>query len=188
MLMTSVVWNVSWFVLQAAYVPYAMRTLGMSAASVGVTLACQGVGMVLGALLAKRVVATIPFGAAILLGPAFSVASAAVLVLTVFFPLPWLAGLAFFLFGVGPALWVITSTTLRQTVTLDAMQGRATALFLTVNMGARPLGALIGGAVGVAYGESACLILALLGYCLQMGIIFFSKVRGLQALPASVNL
>ena len=63
--MTGVVWNLSWFVLQAAYVPYAMRLLGLSASAVGLTLAAYGAGMVTGALLARRIVASIPFGRAI---------------------------------------------------------------------------------------------------------------------------
>ena len=70
MLLTGVAWNVSWFVLQAAYVPYAVRVLGLNAQAVGITLAMYGAGMVLGALLASRVVGALPFGRAIQLGPA----------------------------------------------------------------------------------------------------------------------
>jgi hypothetical protein len=41
-LLTAVAWNLAWFVLQAAYVPYAMQQLGMTAAGVGSTLAPTG--------------------------------------------------------------------------------------------------------------------------------------------------
>jgi MFS family permease len=51
---TAVVWNVAWLVLQAAYVPYAMRTLALSADAVGMTLGCYGAGMLIGAVLATR--------------------------------------------------------------------------------------------------------------------------------------
>ena len=34
-LLTAVAWNIAWFVLQAAYVPYAMRALGLIAARRG---------------------------------------------------------------------------------------------------------------------------------------------------------
>ena len=51
---TAVVWNLSWFVLQAAYVPYAMRRLGLTADAVGFTLGCYGAGMLIGATLATR--------------------------------------------------------------------------------------------------------------------------------------
>jgi MFS family permease len=63
MLLTGVAWNISWFVLQAAYVPYAVRVLGLGAQAVGITLGTYGAGMVVGALLASRVLAAIPSAA-----------------------------------------------------------------------------------------------------------------------------
>lgn len=184
-LLTAVAWNISWFVLQAAYVPYAMRALGLGASGVGLTLAAYGAGMVLGALLAARLVATMPFGRAIQLGPLVSVAAAAVMVATLLVPSGLLAGLAFFLFGAGPIVWTITSTTLRQVVTPQAMLGRVSSIFLTVNMGVRPLGAALGGMVGTAWGESACLWLALLGFGVQAALIMASRVSGLRSLPSA---
>jgi predicted MFS family arabinose efflux permease len=183
-LLTAVAWNLSWFVLQAAYVPYAMRTLGLSASEVGFTLGIYGVGMVLGALIAPRVVAAMPFGRAIQVGPAASVLAAATMVATLLVPSGVLAGLSFFLFGVGPIIWTITSMTLRQTVTPAAMLGRVSALFLTVNMGARPLGAALGGLVGARFGEAACLWLALFGFGVQLLVILRSPVSQLHQLPA----
>jgi predicted MFS family arabinose efflux permease len=184
-LLTAAAWNVAWFVLQAAYVPYAMRALGLSASAVGLTLACYGAGMVAGALLAPRIVAGLSFGHAILLGPLVSVAAMATMVATLLWPHGVLAGVSFILFGVGPIVWTITSTTLRQTVTPSAMLGRVSALFLTVNTGARPLGAALGGWVGAHWGESACLWLALAGFALQAAVIVASQVRTLLRLPMS---
>lgn len=140
--LTAVAWNISWFVLQAAYVPYAIRLLGLSAAAVGMTLA-------------------LPSGV--------------------------LAGMAFFLFGAGPIVWTITSTTLRQTVTPGAMLGRVSAIFLAANTGARPIGAALGGVVGATWGEPACLVLALAGFAVQAWIIFGSQVRVLQRLPQAAS-
>jgi hypothetical protein len=112
-----------------------------------------------------------------------SVAAMATMVATLWWPRGVLAGLSFFLFGVGPIVWTITSTTLRQTLTPGAMLGRVSALFLTVNMGARPLGAALGGWVGAQWGESACLWLALAGFVLQAAVIMASQVRTLLRLP-----
>jgi predicted MFS family arabinose efflux permease len=186
-LLTAVAWNIAWFVLQAAYVPYAMRALGLDAAGVGLTLAAYGSGMVAGALLAPRIVARLSFGHAILLGPLMSVAAMATMVATLAWPLGTLAGASFFLFGFGPIVWTITSTTLRQTVTPGAMLGRVSAMFLTVNMGARPLGAALGGVVGAHWGEAACLWLALAGFVLQAAVIMLSRVRTLLRLPTPVG-
>jgi MFS family permease len=53
---TRVLFNTSFFILQAVYVPYAIHRLGLSASGVGATLAAYGIGMVVGALLAARIV------------------------------------------------------------------------------------------------------------------------------------
>ncbi len=182
-LLTAVVWNVSWFVLQAAYVPYAVRSLGLGARAVGFTLAAYGVGMVVGALAAPRVLRALSFGRAVLLGPVVSVLAMVTMVATLAWPSAAVATLSFFFFGVGPIIWTISSTTLRQTVTPRAMLGRVTAIFLTVNTGARPLGAALGGWVGAQWGEAACLLLALLGFVLQALLVAVSAVAGLQRLP-----
>lgn len=128
-LLTGVAWNISWFVLQAVYVPYAVRSLGLSTQAVGVTLGC---------------------------------------------------------YGAGPIIWTITTTTLRQSVTPGAMLGRVGSVFLTVNAGARPVGATLGGVIGSLWGEPACLWLALAGFALQAGVILTSSMNGLRRLPAPV--
>jgi predicted MFS family arabinose efflux permease len=181
-LFTAIAWNIAWFVLQAAYVPYAMRSLELDASGVGVTLACYGAGMVVGALFAARVLRALPFGRAILVGPFTSVVASIVMAATLLWPTGVLAALSFFLFGAGPILWAITSTTLRQTVTPGAMLGQVSAIFLTVNSGVRPIGAALGGAIGAAYGEPACLVIAALVFGVQAGVIAFSPVRTLRSL------
>jgi predicted MFS family arabinose efflux permease len=196
MLLTGAVFNISWFVLQAGYVPYAVRVLGLGAQAVGFTLAMYGAGMVAGALLTSRVVARLPFGRAIQVGPAVAVVAAATMAATLVMPNAkrctgctgcrgCLAALSFFLFGAGPMVWVITSATLRQSIAPASMLGRVSAVFLTVNTGARPLGAALGGVVGAAWGESACLLLALAGFALQAAIIFASRIAALRQLPAA---
>ncbi|AVQ80312.1 MULTISPECIES: MFS transporter [unclassified Variovorax] len=184
MLMTGAVFNISWFMLQAAYVPYAVRVLGLGAQAVGFTLAMYGAGMVFGALLTARAVAHMPFGRAIQIGPAAAVVAGALMAATLVVPSAALASLSFFLFGAGPMVWVITSATLRQSVAPPAMLGRVSAVFLTINTGARPIGAALGGLVGATQGESACLLLALAGFVLQAGIIFASRIATLRRLPA----
>jgi predicted MFS family arabinose efflux permease len=183
MMFCSIAWNISWFMLQAAYVPYAINDLGLDASGVGVTLALYGLGMILGALLAPRVVRALPFGQAILLGPYFSVLAAVTMALTLFWPQGWLAALSYFFFGVGPIIWTITSTTLRQTVTPRAMIGRVTSINIVASTGARPLGAALGGVVGVSFPVSVSLWCVVLGFGLQAIIISASKVRTLKRLP-----
>ena len=70
-------------------------------------------------------------------------------------------------------------------VTEGAMLGRVSAMFLTVNMGARPVGAALGGLVGTAWGEPACLLLALAGFGVQLAIILASPVSALRSLASA---
>jgi predicted MFS family arabinose efflux permease len=184
-LLTAVVWNLAWCVLQAAYVPYAMTSLGLDAAGVGFTLGAYGAGMVVGALGAARLIPALRYGQAVLLGPFVSVLAGATMAASLWWPHAALAGLAFFLFGVGPIIWTISSTTLRQHVTPPASLGRIGAIFLTVNAGARPLGSALGAWIGASHGAAACLLLAALGFVLQALVIGLSPMRRLQQLPAA---
>jgi predicted MFS family arabinose efflux permease len=184
---TAVVWNIAWFVLQAAYVPYAMRHLGLDASGVGFTLGCYGAGMLIGALLAARVARTLPFGVAVMLGPLMSVAAAAAMLASWRWPHAAWAALSFVLFGAGPLVWTVTTTTLRQTLVPARVLGQVSAIFLTVNAGARPLGAALGGVVGAWWGEGACIALAAAGFVLQALLITGSPVRVLRRLPAAVT-
>jgi predicted MFS family arabinose efflux permease len=187
---TAVAWNLSWYVLQAAYVPYAVNLIGLSAIGVGSTLATYGAGMVVGATFASRLMRSMNFGSAVIVGPLFSVAAALVMVATLWWPSAWLAGVSFFLFGAGPVLWVVSSTTLRQTVTPSAMLGRVSALFLTVNAGSRPLGAALGAGiaalVGGQGGLQACIVVMAVGFVVQALIIVCSPLLRLRSLPAAV--
>ena len=83
--------------------------------------------------------------------------------------------LLFFLFGAGPIVWVISTATLRQTVTPGALLGRVSAINITA-YGARPLGAALGAVAGTWYGAEACLALAAVGFLVQAGVIDPAKV------------
>jgi predicted MFS family arabinose efflux permease len=119
----------------------------------------------------------------VILGPAVSVLAALVMVASIAWPSGWLAGASFFLFGIGPIIWTISSTTLRQHVTPGPLLGRVSAIFLTTNMGARPLGAALGGWIGTHHGLAACLLVAAGGFVVQLVLIVASPVRTLQHLP-----
>src|SRR5207244_2934798 len=140
---TQIVFNTAFFVLLAVFVPYAIHSLDLSASAVGVILGTYGVGMVVGALLAGRVIRLLRFGTLLARGPLPGLIAAFVMVLTIWIPSPLLAALSFFLLGVGPIIWVISTTTLRQTVTPSTLLGRVSAINVMAQ-GARPIGAAIG--------------------------------------------
>jgi predicted MFS family arabinose efflux permease len=183
---TQFIFNIASFLVLAVFVPYAVRHLGLSATGVGTTLAMYGVGMMVGALLATRVMRRIAFGAVIGLGPVTCFAAALVLALTTVIASPLLAGLGFFLLGAGPILWVISTTTLRQAVTPPSLLGRVSAINI-MSYGARPIGAGLGGIVGGLYGAEACLYLAVAIFGIQAMAILVSPAVSLPRQPDMVG-
>jgi predicted MFS family arabinose efflux permease len=183
---TQFIFNTASFLLLAVFVPYAVRRLGLSATGVGTTLAMYGVGMVVGALVATRVMRALPFGTVIGLGPVTGFAAAAVMALTTFVPSPLLAGLSFFLLGAGPILWVISTTTLRQSVTPPRLLGRVSAINI-MSYGARPVGSALGAVVGGFYGAEACLYLAAAIFGAQALVILMSPAVLLAHQPEMVG-
>jgi predicted MFS family arabinose efflux permease len=179
---TQVVFNTAFLMLQAVYVPYAINTLGLSAGSVGATLAALGAGMVIGALLATSLARRLSFGTMVAIGPVAGVCSALAMLLTLWVPSAWLAGISFFLIGAGPVLWVISTGTLRQSVTPPHLLGRVSAMF-TLAQGSRPLGALLGAFIGGVYGIEACLVAIVAGFAVQAAVILASPVVRLGLQP-----
>lgn len=174
------IFNVAFFILQAAYVPYAVRTLGLAPSEVGMTLAAFGAGLVLGAFLAPRIMAALPLGTVIGIGPVTGFIAAMVMVLTIAFPSPFLAALSFFLMGAGPILWVVGTTTLRQTVTPSPLLGRVSAINVAA-YGARPVGAAIGAVLGALYGAEVCILAATAGFLAQAILVLASPLARFRA-------
>jgi MFS family permease len=142
--------------------------------------------MVAGALMATRVMQRLPFGTVIGLGPVTGFVAATVMALTTLMPTPWLAALSFFLLGAGPILWVISTTTLRQSVTPPRLLGRVSAINI-MSYGARPLGSALGALVGGFYGAEACLYLAAAIFGAQALVILTSPAVALARQPEMVG-
>ncbi len=185
LLVTAILFNLAWFVLQAVWVVHAVETLGLSATGVGATLGIYGVGMVAGAAIAPWLARRSTFGRMIVLGPAGGFAAALIVLATTVLPSGLVAGAGFFLFGAGPILWTITTTTLRQTVTPDALLGRVSAIVLTATFGARPLGAALGALIAAEAGTAACLAVSAAGFLAQLLVVLGSPVPRLRILPTA---
>jgi hypothetical protein len=97
-----------------------------------------------------------------------------------------LAGLGFFLLGVGPILWVISTATLRQSVTPSSLLGRVSAINI-MSYGARPLGSALGAIVGGLYNAEACLYLAAAIFAAQALVILMSPAVLLTRQPEMVG-
>ncbi|AHI67565.1 MFS transporter [Burkholderia thailandensis] len=183
MIVTAVFFNIGFFTLQAVYVPYAVRHLMLSASQIGITFAAYGVGMMGGASMAPAIARRLKFGVVLTIGPVCGFAASLVMVASIFVPSFWLAAFGFFLLGVGPIVWTVASTTLRQAITPSTMLGRVSAINSTATYGARPLGALVGAVVAGRLGVNACIWASVAGFAIQAAVIVLSAVSRLERIP-----
>ncbi len=179
---TQFIFNAAFFALMAIFVPYAVQTLGLSASKTGIVMSFLGVGMLSGALIAPKVLAAIRFGYVILFGPVCGFAASLLMVATIWMPSFWIAAIGFYLLGIGPTLWVVSTNTLRQSITPDALLGRVSAINVMAR-GARPIGAGIAALTAGAFGVEACLFLAAFGFGAQAVVILWSPTTSLTSQP-----
>ncbi|MBT2484682.1 MULTISPECIES: MFS transporter [unclassified Microbacterium] len=185
MIVTSMIFNVGWFLIQSVFVVYALRDLGMTAASVGTAIGVYGAGMVLGAVVARSLSARLSLGRMSVLGPIGGFLAAVLMVITLWLPTPALALFSYFLFGLGPVLWSISTTSLRQAVTPTRMIGRVSSLLVISTYGARPIGAGLGAVIAATLGMEWCIAVAVVVFAAQLAVMLASPLPALRELPVS---
>ncbi|MGW1519773.1 MFS transporter [Streptomyces sp. NPDC002287] len=142
--------------------------LRQDAATLGYVIAVSGLGVIGAALLAGRLRRALGFGPCWL--GAVALIAVAVAGIGLSGSVPVIAALAA-LFMFGTTLGGVTSMTLRQEVTPDALLGRVTSAFWTVHNAAGPVGAAALTGLGARYGVPAasvtggalCLLILLAG-------------------------
>jgi MFS family permease len=165
--------------INALYVLYATRILGLNAATIGLIFVAGGVGAIPGAVLARWVGDRLGIGPAIVTGLVLTaltglfipLASGPVLVVVI-------------MLAIGKALGALTFTvanihqwSLRQAVTPDELAGRVTAGQRFIVYGGGSLGALLGGVLGSSVGVRTALLICVLGAILAPLPAFFSPLR-----------
>jgi len=163
--------NLAWAAELALYFIFLVRSVHLSPALIGLTLAAAGPGAVIGSMLAGRVRAWWGARRAII-GGLGTFATAALLI-------PFAAGgtavevvmlmAAAFFMSAGGQICAINVLTLRQSVTPDRLLGRANATFRFVALGISPLGSLGGGLLGAAIGLRGALFVS-------VGAMFFAPL------------
>lgn len=187
---TAFVFNTSWYLLLAVFAWYAIHRLAFAPTAVGAALGVYGFGMVGGAFLYKIIAKRLAFGRQILLGPMSAALASVLMASTAVTHSRATVFLAFFLFGFGPIVWTISTTSLRQVVTPHHLIARVSSVIMMATFGARPLGALLGAWLSTRLGMSSCLVGAACGFALQLAIILFSspaRLRSIECLETQVE-
>lgn len=164
--------------LEAVFILYLTRALGLAPLAQGLVFAVGNAGFLVGALLAERAARRLGVGPTLIatvaaLGLADLLIPALGLV-----PLPTIPLLiaAEFCFGAALVIFNINATSLRQTLTPDHLLGRTNASFRVMVQGVVPLGALIGGALGEAWGLRPTLLIGALGELTAIGWLLGSPL------------
>jgi MFS family permease len=129
----------------AVFVIYAVgrgSALGLSPAGYGILLTASAAGSILGVFLVaplRKVIGERGLMTGNIITQAIQIGLPAVV------PHTTLVGAAFFIGGIGVALWNVSTVTLRQRLTPPALLGRVVSAYRLVSWGAMPLGALAGG-------------------------------------------
>jgi MFS family permease len=169
----------------AVYVLYATRELGLSPAAIGLIFAALGPGSLLGALLAGGLARRFGLGATIVGSIAFGGAMGLLVPLTGWLPrlaAPLLV-VAWFCWGFAGPVYNINQVSLRQAITPDRLLGRMNATMRFLVWGTMPIGALLGGFLGVTIGLRPTLVVGAVGSLLAFLWVFFSPVRALREQP-----
>jgi hypothetical protein len=173
-------------IFQALYIVFALRTLGLTPALLGVAIACGGAGAFLGSLAAQPIAQRLGLGPAILWTAVASCASAMLIPLA---PPGTVGGMTALvvsqIFGDGFGVCVlILSVSLWQSLVPHALLGRTGAAFKAAAGAAAVAGALAGGALGGLLGVRAALFIAAAGLGLSPALAALTPLRVLKKIPA----
>lgn len=180
--LASCITSLSFFnaIFESVQILFLTRQLGLSAAWLGIIFASGSVGFLLGAIVTDKVDRRIGLGRSLLLGVLLTGGS------DLFFPIAgrihtqWLVIglliLAQLFFGIGLTMFQIGQVSLRQSLTPNQLQGRMNATLSMLSWGIAPLGALLGGMLGLVIGLSPTLFVAALGEMAAGLLLVFSPL------------
>jgi MFS family permease len=177
--------------LEAVFVLFLTRDLGISPGLLGLAFAIGGVGFLVGTLLIGLIVRKVGFGPGIMAGLilfGFSDLLVPLLAQTLNHNLIFAVLVAAqFFFGLGLVMFNIGQVSLRQALTSDRYQGRMNATFSFIAGATVPLGGLLGGLLGESLGLRATLLLSAFGEMLGVLWLLFSPLRSLREQPTEVS-
>ena len=158
---------------------YAVRELGLSAATIGIVLAIGNLGTLAAALTARRIGEKLGVGRTILLASClFGPGTLLIAVAPQDQAIPFILA-SMLVIGFGGILYNVTAISLIQAITPDRILGRANASRRFVVWGVVPLGGLAGGALASTVGLRETMVVGAVGGLLAVVPILFSPLRSL---------
>ncbi|MFI1226309.1 MULTISPECIES: MFS transporter [unclassified Streptomyces] len=179
--LASAAFQFSFAATMTCYLLFLPRELHLTGATVGLALAATGPGALLGSFLAARLPGR--FGHGVVLVSAAVLGNGALLCVPALHGSSTATVLALlavnFVFGAFGQLVNVTVMSVRQVLTPDGMQGRATATITFVGMGFTPLGSLLGGLLSQEWGLRTSLLVTAAGMMLSPAVMAVSPLARL---------
>lgn len=173
----------------ALYMLFAMRTLHLTPAVLGVLIAVGGASSIAGSLGAPRLIECWGYGNS-LIGAFALLASAAFLTPMAHGPV-WMAAAFLSAAQAGDAAWTIfdiNQLSIRQSVTPPRLLARVNSAAHLTFRGVLPIGSLAGGMLAGVFGIRPTMVLAACGFSLSILWLVFSPVRGLRLTATASHL
>ncbi|MFF4448265.1 MFS transporter [Streptomyces sp. NPDC001502] len=177
------IFNLFLAMYQTMLLVFLEREIGLQSFGIGLILSGMGCGALLGALSATRISKRIGQG------PVIWIASLVTCPLTVLMPLArtgwsvYVAAIGLAALSLGGVVRVVAQSSIQQALTPDRLLGRMSATARFVSWGGIPLGGLLGGASGSAFGATGTLWIGAAGMTLSVLSNFLSPLRTMRTLP-----
>lgn len=172
-------------IVDAFYVLYVVKELGISPALMGVIIGCGGVASLLGAAVAPVLAKRLPLGPMLVTAQVLIVLGVACLPVAALVPAPLVpAALIAHQIAADFSLtfYIVMERSLRQHLAPAEVLGRINSTWLMLAIGPGLLGALFGGLVAEGLGLGVALWIAAGGYVLSLAVVAGSKVRSLSSI------
>ncbi|MCI0438538.1 MAG: MFS transporter [Chloroflexi bacterium] len=171
--------------LEAVFLIYIARNLEISPLLLGLIFSSGSVGLLAGAFMAGRTTRWAGLGPAIMIGIMVSASGDLILPLAggpKYLEVALLV-MAQLLFGFGLTTYRVSRETLTQALTPNSLLGRVNAVIRVASLGAVPIGALLGGALGETIDLRTTLFIAVAGEFLSVLWLLLSPARVLREQP-----
>jgi MFS family permease len=171
---------------QALFILFATTYLHVDPGVLGLLLGVGAIGGVIGAVIAPRVGRRLGVGGAFMLAMVIFPGATIFVPLALGMPYPVVLGLLFiaeFLGGLGVMILDINGGSLLISRTPDRLRGRAGGAFSFINVGIRPIGAILGGVLGSVLGVHETLLIVTVAQLSGLLWLVRSPVPGLKELP-----
>jgi len=173
------------FVFHALFILYAVRSLHVRPATLGIVLGAGAIGGLIGSFVTSRL------GRRIGIGPTYILGCIVFPVPLVLVPLAggpyWLILAMLFLaeFGAGLGVMIldISAASIFAALVPHRLRSRVSGAYMVVNMGVRPIGSLIGGFLGTAIGLQTTLWIGVVGAAAGFLWLLPSPIPKMRELP-----